>query len=81
MNSQLQQVQSRYFLICTMKYFSFYYLVPIHNEAVEIEANVAIPADGAQHIIVPRIHSKGVYMSKSRNLVRHNGESSDEHIA
>ncbi len=81
MNNQRQQVHSRYFLIYTIKYFSFYYLVPLHNEAVEIEPVVVIPADGAQQVIISRIRSKRILIPKSRNLVRPNSESSDEHIA
>ncbi len=74
-------MQSRYFLIHTIKYFSFYYLVPLRNEAVEIETNVDIPAEGAQQVIIPLTGSTSIIIPKSTNLIRHNSESSDEHTA
>lgn len=50
------------------------------NEAVEVEPNVAIPAEGAQQVTTSLTGSTGI-IPKPTNLVRPSGESTDEHTA
>ncbi len=61
--------------------FFYYYLVPLHNEAVDIEANVANPADGARQVIIPVTPSTGILNPKPTNRVRPNVQSDDIHNA
>jgi hypothetical protein len=65
-----------------LKYFTFYYLVLLHNEALDIEGNVVIPGEATQQEIIPLTHSTtDILIPKSTDPVRPGGESDDEDSA